>query len=114
MVFTIVSIVLSGFQHLFRYQSKQFATIMIASFIVESNHLANMREREFLYQVVFRQKKIRQLMYKLLHINPMQVERLIPLQLSNGARFTFLVEVEDDTQFESMKKEFTTLCQLKI
>ena len=93
MIFTIISIILSIFEYLFSSKSIKNDNIMIISFTVLSKYFGNMSEGTFLFKVIFRPRKIRHIMYRLLKINRAQIERLIPLQLKNGVIFTFFVEM---------------------
>ena len=95
-VFTLISIFLSGFEYLFSNKTLKLENIMRISFTVESKYFGRMSELKFLTKVVYNLRKINHVIYTLLGINPRNVERLMPIQLKTGAIFTFFVEYDHD------------------
>ena len=75
---------------------------------MQSQQLANLPFLEFGQKVIFSNAiKLEHMMSKRLHLPIEHIDRLLPLQVSNGASFTFVIDV-DPIQFgpiiDSMKK----------
>ena len=102
MAFTIISIFLSGAEYLFSHKAAKMEHIMIISYTVDSPYFANMKEGAFLFKVMFKPRKIVHAMYTLLEINRSNIERLMPLQLKNGAIFTFFIEYGNQIKYNKI------------
>ena len=94
MVFTVISICLSLFEFMFRSKYIDNGSILIARFSVESKKVASMRFNEFQQRIIFRKNRFINSLAKCLHLNYVQIDRLIPLQDSNGAILTFIIEAD--------------------
>ena len=107
MVFTLISIFLSAVEYLFSRKSVKSEHIMIISYVVDSPYFGNMKEGAFLFKVMFKPRKVVHAMYTLLGISRSNIERLMPLQLKNGAVFTFFIEYSSERKYQKIEAKMT-------
>ena len=105
MIFTTISIFVSVFEYQFSSKAIKSDTVMIVRFDISSQQMANMRRSHFSKQIIFRHHKLIHYMAKIMQINARTVERLMPLQVKNGAIFSFIVEFEDMNEYTSICTE---------
>lgn len=95
MIFTIISILISIFEYNFSSKFFELESIVIVRFNFESNNLANMKQQQFTSKVIFQKRQMIAVIAKLLKLNTTQIDRLITSQYDKGARFTFLIRIDD-------------------
>ena len=106
MFFSIVSILLSVFEHAFLSKYVKNGAVMIIKFVVESQEISQMSNSQFKYKVIFSNvSKFIHSMTKMLQLNKGQVERLIPMQSIQGATFVIIVDA-DSVGFDQVWKAF--------
>ena len=95
MIFTIVSIILSSVEFAFASRNLKSGSIMSIEFTIESIALAKLNMMKFNSKIVFSNcLKLRHIMSKRLHIPMDQIDRLLPLQVSNGVVFRFIIDID--------------------
>ena len=102
MTFTVVSIMLSVFEHKMKSKFLKAGCVIAAIFSFESKELASIRMRQFESRVVFKKHQIVNSVAKCVELSKEQVERLIPLQHKHGATFTFIMELTHQSHFENV------------
>ena len=100
MSFTIVSIVISVFEHKMQSKFLKKGVTIVARFSFESRELAHLRLQNFDRRVKFRRFHTINSVAKSVELAKESVERLLPLQHKQGIIFTFIVELIDKSQFE--------------
>ena len=96
MLFTVVSILLSAFEHAFSSKFVKNQSIMIIRFFVRSQKIADFGGKAFANKLIFTNKhKLIHLFSKILQLNRVQIERLIPIQSSRGATFVLIVDAPE-------------------
>ena len=101
MLFTIISIILSGFDYCLKSKFVYVSSSIIISFCVESNDVANMPHTQFKSQIVNRKNKLCNNIAKILSLRFQQVERLTPKLVSNGIIYVFIIAA-DETKYDSI------------
>ena len=106
MFFTLISIILGIFQFCFLQKHvKKEDCVMIVQFKLESREIEAMTPQEFSNKIIFAHMMDTQsAIAKLLIIAAPNVERLIPVQYSEGAKFTFFIQI-NSIQFHVLKKK---------
>ena len=93
MIFTVISICLSIFEHCFLANKfKNLDYICVIKFNIESNEIASLPKEKFISKFVFVREKITDEIEKILEFDDIQIERLKPKQYSKGAMYTFIIE----------------------
>ena len=93
MIFTIISILLYGFEYLLSSKFIMKESIMVIKFEFETNRISSLSQVKFGQKVIFDHRKdLIHFMSKTIHVNSEQVERLLPTQSNNGAKFTFIID----------------------
>ena len=101
MVFTIISIVASIFEYMLTSKFITAGSVIVIRFKVFSMNLANMGYRTFRSTIVFKRRKFLYYIAKLLRLNKAHIERLIPLQETDGANFILVIDSNSGV-FESI------------
>ena len=104
MIFTLMSILLSGFEYLFSSRFVGLGANIIVSFGIQSNDIVNMPHKKYLSKMVFQRRELIATMAKLLNVRQEQVERLKPKKLSHGAMYIFTIAV-DETKYQDIEKK---------
>ena len=109
MVFTVISIGLSIVEYWFSRAQIKSEHTMIISYVVDSPYFSNMKEGAFLFKVMFKPRAIVHAMYTLLGIQRSNIERLMPLQLKNGAVFTFFIEYNIEKTYNKIENKMNDI-----
>ena len=102
MTFTIVSILISVFEHKMKSKFLKKGCVIVSRFSVESPELAQLRKTTFDSRVVFKKQAVVHSIAKCVELSPDPVERLIPLQHKHGATVTFIIELNDQKYFQNV------------
>ena len=103
MTFTIVSILISVFEHKMKSRFLKKGCVIVSRFIVKSKELSQLKKSKFDSRVVFKKQAAVNSIAKCVELSPDQVERLVPLQHKHGAIVTFIMELNDRKHFENVK-----------
>ena len=103
MTFTIVSILISVFEHKMKSKFLKKGCVIVSRFIVKSQELSQLKKSKFDSSVVFKKHAAVHSIAKCVELSPDQVERLIPLQNKHGATVTFIIELNDQKYFENVR-----------
>ena len=96
MLFTLVSIFLSAFEHAFSSKFVKNQSVMIIRFFVRSQKIADLGGKAFANELIFTNKhKLVHLFSKVLQLNRVQIERLIPIQSSCGVTFMLIIDAAE-------------------
>ena len=102
MTFTIVSILISVFEHKMKSKFLKKGCVIVSRFSIKSQELSQLRKSKFDSRVVFKKQAAVYSIAKCVELSPDQVERLIPLQHKHGATVTFIMELNDQKHFENV------------
>ena len=102
MSFTIVSILISIFEHKMKTKFLNKGCVIVSRFSVESQELAHLTKIQFDSRVVFKKSAAVHSIAKCVELNQDQVERLVPLQHKHGATVTFIMELNDQKHFQNV------------
>ena len=110
MIFTMISILLCVFEYFLSNKFIYMSSSIMISFVVESTDAVELSYRQFNSKIVFRQWKLIGNFAKLLSIRSEQVERLKPILVKNGIRYTFAIAADPilcdtfkDTMIQSIR-----------
>ena len=93
MLFTMVSIFISLFEY--RFFSNHFQNIDYLNFVqfnVKNSKLSSMRRSEFQDKIISVLYKFNNKLSGILEIDGVKIDRLKPIQYSEGAKFTFIID----------------------
>ena len=107
---TLISIILSVFEHFLSKKFLHVASSIIFTFIVKSDDIASMPYRKFQAEFIFKQYKLIHTVSKLLSVSFDRVERLKPKLTKDGAMYTFTVAV-DSTQHRQVELSIFEIVQ---
>ena len=102
MTFTIVSILISVFEHKMKSKFLKKGCVIVSRFSVKSPQLAQLKQSKFDSRVVFKKRAAIHSIAKCVELNTDQVERLVPLQHKHGATVTFIMELNDQKHFQNV------------
>ena len=94
MIFTIISLFLSGFEYVLSKKIIKSSKILLISFIVESKEIEELDEFQFFARIALKKFIIVQHLAKILHIQVAHVERLMPIQTEKGVQLKFVIDAE--------------------
>ena len=106
LIFTLVSIGLSIAEYFLSKKLFESQLFLIVSFDVNSNDIATMTRKEFESNVLFRRVKFLHSLARSLRLQDGSIDRLKPVQTTNGAVFHVIIDTHG-TNFEEVKKTIT-------
>ena len=105
MIFTIISIMISVLEYSSKSKFINAGCVSVVRFTVESSEIADMKLNEFRKRVVFKRFGILSSFAKSVELQFDEVERLNPLHTKKGAVFTFIMDLQNDDQYENVRIE---------